>query len=117
MKGPVRVYYMSDFGGDPTGQKDSTEHIQSLLYAAAGQGPSSPDAQSVISSAGNGGNQGNLSVGVPSKNGVADLQGGTYTTSKSIQVPNGGNLLVGLASTATSTYTSHNPSFLFNPCT
>ncbi|KAH7520967.1 hypothetical protein FEM48_Zijuj08G0201800 [Ziziphus jujuba var. spinosa] len=42
----ARVYYKSDFGGDPTGVKDSTEHIQALLLAAAGQGPS-PGAQGV----------------------------------------------------------------------
>ncbi|XP_060668651.1 polygalacturonase QRT3-like [Ziziphus jujuba] len=89
--GAGRVYYMSDFGGDPTGQKDSTEHIQSLLDAAAAQAPS---AQSVLSSAGSGPSEGSLTAGVPNKAGTADLQGGTYKVSKPVQVPPGGNIVI-----------------------
>ncbi|KAH7520965.1 hypothetical protein FEM48_Zijuj08G0201600 [Ziziphus jujuba var. spinosa] len=89
----ARVYYMSDFGGDPTGVKDSTEHIQALLLAAAGQGPS-PDAQGVMSGAGSGPSQGSLTAGVPNKAGTADFQGGTYKVGKPVQVPPGGNIVI-----------------------
>ncbi|XP_060670980.1 polygalacturonase QRT3-like [Ziziphus jujuba] len=89
----ARVYYMSDFGGDPTGVKDSTEHIQALLLAAAGQGPS-PDAQGVMSGAGSGSSEGSLTAGVPNQAGTADFEGGTYKVSKPVQVPPGGNIVI-----------------------
>ncbi|KAH7520969.1 polygalacturonase QRT3 [Ziziphus jujuba] len=89
----ARVYYMSDFGGDPTGVKDSTEHIQALLLAATGQGPS-PGAQGVMSGAGSGPSQGSLTAGVPNKAGTADFEGGTYKVSKPVQVPPGGNIVI-----------------------
>ncbi|CAH9077182.1 unnamed protein product [Cuscuta epithymum] len=81
---PPRVYRVTSYGADPTGEEDSTEAIMAAITDAL-NGPSGEEKE------------GFLFAGIRNLGGARiDLQGGTYVVSRSLKFPvtGRGNLII-----------------------